>query len=125
MNLILRNILRPKTDEVTICIAAHNAADFIEGTLQSAIDQTHDQFKILVSVDPGNDHTSEVVRKIWKGKKIKIFLQKQRLGWVGNTNFLLNQIRTRYYMILPHDDLIEKEYLTVLMDELKQNPRAV
>ncbi|MBK8504119.1 MAG: glycosyltransferase family 2 protein [Saprospiraceae bacterium] len=122
---ILRNLLNPKADEVTICIPAYNAANFIEETIQSAAEQSHGSIQILISLDKSNDDTFRVLQKNRLGKLLKTYQQEQRLGWVANTNFLLNRVRTRYFMILPHDDLVDKEYIKKLLEDLKQSPQAI
>lgn len=122
---ILNNLLKPRTDKVTICIPAYNAANFIEETIQSAADQSHGSLQILISLDKSSDDTFQILQRNEGEKLMKIYQQKRRLGWVANTNFLLNKVRTRYFMILPHDDLLDKEYIKKLLEALKQYPQAI
>ena len=49
--------------DVTICIPAWQAADFIERTLRCARSQTYEDIHILVSVDQCEDATVEICNR--------------------------------------------------------------
>lgn len=114
-----------KRETVSICIPAYNATDFIVDTVQSVLNQTHRNLAILISVDAGTDQTSEIIQQHFQDARIQLFTQPVRLGWIGNTNFLLAKVNTPYYCILPHDDLIESTFISKLLENLKEFPQAV
>ncbi|MCB0665516.1 MAG: glycosyltransferase [Saprospiraceae bacterium] len=121
----LRFNIFPKSESITVCIPAYNAATFIEETVESVLHQTHSERKLIISVDQSNDRTTDKIRAFEKNKRVKIFEQKKHLGWVGNTNFLLRRVRSPYFMILPHDDILNEDYLQILLENLKKNSQAV
>lgn len=111
-------------EPVTICIPAYQAAGFIDQTIDSVLGQTWPGLEIVISVDAGTDDTPRLARYYADLSCARVFVQPQRLGWIGNTNFLLNQARTRYVMIMPHDDLLEREYVERCMDALREDRDA-
>lgn len=120
----LLNLFKSRQETVSICIPAYNAADFIVDTVQSVLNQTHYNLEILISVDAGTDQTNEIIQQQLQDARIHLFTQPQRLGWIGNTNFLLAKVKTPYYCILPHDDLIETTYISKLLENLEEFPQA-
>lgn len=111
-------------DTVTICIPAYQAASFLAETVESALAQTHKAVRIIIAVDPGKDDTPRVARR-FAGNRVSVIVNQQRRGWIGNTNFALSQARSRYAMILPHDDLLEPDYVAACLDALLSNDNAV
>jgi glycosyltransferase involved in cell wall biosynthesis len=111
-------------DEVTICIAAYNAAAFLGGTIDSVLAQTHRGIRVVVSVDAGEDSTVEVAAG-YAHRGVRVLEQNARLGWVGNTNAALALAETSHAMILPHDDVIDPTYVTECLAALDAHPDAV
>ncbi|SHO42877.1 hypothetical protein NSIN_10209 [Nitrosotalea sinensis] len=121
---IRRQFAKPR---VSILVPAFNAREFICETLDSLNDQTFQDFQILISIDKSDDDTGTIVERWCKEHEniqTKIFYQAHLLGWVQNINFLLKQCTTKYFIMMPHDDLIHKTYLEKLFHHIKSNPSA-
>jgi glycosyltransferase involved in cell wall biosynthesis len=113
------------TAEVSILIPAYAAESFIDQTLNFARGQTHAHTRIIVSVDQHADATFERVEAHAQADaRIVAFRQTQRLGWAGNVNFLLDQVRTPYSFIYFHDDIIVPNYIETLLPVLEADPSA-
>jgi glycosyltransferase involved in cell wall biosynthesis len=112
-------------DLVTVCVPAYNAAGFIAETLQSISDQTYRNIRVLISLDPSTDGTDEVCRPFLADPRFNLIRQPTRLGWPGNVNYLLDQVRSNFFCIIFHDDLIERDYITRLMGRLRGSPATV
>ena len=63
---------------VSILICTYNAAQTIQKTLESCLQQTYTSIEILIHDDMSTDHTIEVIKKI-SSKKIKIIDSKKKL----------------------------------------------
>jgi glycosyltransferase involved in cell wall biosynthesis len=112
--------------DVTICIPTYQSQAFIGRTLGCARTQTHAAVRILISVDPSNDDTAEVCRRIAvDDRRIDLIEQPLRLGWSQNANALLNLVDTEYYFLYFHDDIIEPTYAERLRRVLLQRPDAL
>ena len=99
--------------EVTIGIPVYNAVDFIENTMESALNQTFGSIEYLVVDDCGNDGTIKVVERLQiehqRGKDIRILYNKQNFG-VGKTrNIILEQAQGEYLFFLDSDDIMEHD----------------
>jgi len=105
--------------DVTICIPAWHAEPFIARTLACARAQTHKDLRILVSVDQSTDGTEAVCRsQAAEDSRIEVRVQKERLGWSRNANFLLSQVDTEFCFLYFHDDIIAPNYTERLRQTL-------
>jgi glycosyltransferase involved in cell wall biosynthesis len=117
----LRRLWRER-DLVTVCIPAYQSADVIADTLRSIAAQTYRNIRVLISLDPSNDDTDKVCEPFLADPRFSLIRQERQLGWTGNTNYLLDQVRSKYYCIVFHDDWIEPRYIARLMKIMRRNP---
>lgn len=111
--------------DVSILIPAYAAESFIDQTLNFARGQTYAHTQIIVSVDQHEDDSfARVEAHAKRDPRIAAFRQSQRLGWAGNVNFLLDQVRTPYSFIYFHDDIIVPNYIETLLPVLEADPSA-
>lgn len=110
--------------EVTIGIPVYKAVDYIEKTMESALNQSFGSIEYLVVDDYGNDGTIDVVERLQKehqrGKDIRILYNKQNLG-VGKTrNIILDQAQGEYLFFLDSDDILEPNAIEKMMRAARQ-----
>jgi len=111
--------------DVSILIPAYAAEAFIDQTLLFARGQTYPHIRILVSVDQCDDATADIVRRhAADDPRVSVVVQQERLGWVGNVNFLMDQVTTPYFFVYFHDDIILPQYVERLRDALIAAPHA-
>jgi glycosyltransferase involved in cell wall biosynthesis len=111
--------------DVTVCVPAFEAEAFVGDCLEAARSQTHERIAVHVSVNASADATEAVCREFESDSRFRVHVHRQRLGWVGNVNFPLDRVETDLFCILPHDDLLEPDYVAVLRDALATAPDAV
>ena len=112
-------------DLVTVCVPAYNAAAFIAETLQAISAQTYRNIQVLISLDPSDDHTEQACGPFLADQRFTLIRQPARLGWPGNVNYLLDQVRSGYYCIIFHDDVPDADYVARLMRCLHRSPALV
>ena len=109
---------------ITICVPAYNASSFITKTLDSIVHQKYTKFNCIISIDHSSDDTFEKVKPFLKDPRFKVFRQKKRLGWSGNTNFVFRQARSKYVCLVPHDDILDPKYISELLPIIIKNKSA-
>jgi glycosyltransferase involved in cell wall biosynthesis len=109
---------------LTVCVPAYNAATFIENTLDKVVQQSHPDMRVLVSVDLSTDNTVERCRSFERDGRFRVVVQNRRRNWIDNINGMLDLVETDDFCILPHDDLIERDYLVTLQSALDANTKA-
>ena len=110
---------------ITVCTPVYNGALFVRETLDAVLGQTHPSLRYLVSVDLSTDDSLAICREYERDERVRIWAQPERLGWVGNTNFLLKRADAPFVAIMPHDDVPRPGWLERLLDALLARPDAV
>ncbi len=107
--------------EVTIGIPVYKAVDYIEKTMESALNQKFDSIEYLVVDDCGNDGTIEIVERFQKehsrGKDIHILYNNSNLGVGMTRNRILDEAQGQYLYFLDSDDLIEPDTIYCLVEK--------
>jgi glycosyltransferase involved in cell wall biosynthesis len=110
---------------VTALLPAHNAAAFIDETLQSLAAQAYPHFRVLISVDASDDDTADRCERFARGDaRFLVVRQERRLGWIRNSCAALCRADTDLCFFMGHDDVVEPEYVDALVAALAGNPRA-
>lgn len=115
--------------EVTIGIPVYKAVNYIEKTMESALNQTFESIEYLVVDDCGNDGTIEIVERFQKehsrGKDIHILYNNSNLGVGMTRNRILDEAQGQYLYFLDSDDLIEPDTIYCLVEEATANQTDV
>jgi glycosyltransferase involved in cell wall biosynthesis len=105
---------------VSILVITYNAEKFIHKTIQSCLNQSYDNFEILILDNKSQDKTVDVIKKI-HDNRIKLFRSKTNLGPYGGLNFLLNKASGEYIAIQDHDDIWLSKKMEKQIKFLKNN----
>ncbi len=110
---------------VTICVPIFEAGSFLQETLDAISRQNFSDFRVIMSVDRGSDNSAAICRERLSDPRFSLVEQPDRLGWVGNCNWLIRHVETEFFCIIPHDDIIHPDYLGLLLNFLTSRPEAV
>lgn len=110
---------------ITVCIPVWNGAAFVSETIRSVQAQTLSDVRVHISVDRSDDSSLSVCRSFEDDRRIRVTEQAERLGWVGNTNWLLRSVDTPLACMLPHDDILLPAYLERMAAHLQREPAAL
>jgi len=106
-------------------VPAFEAEAFVGDCLEAARRQTYDRIAVHVAVDASADATERACREFEADARFRVDARAERLGWVGNVNYLLDRVETEFFFVLPHDDLLEPDYVASLRDSLSAAPEAL
>lgn len=108
---------------VTALVPAYQSAEFVQKTLDSLSAQTRENFRVVISVDRCEDDTYAICRAhCERDARFSVFRQEQRMGYVGNCNFLLDQADSDYVFFAFHDDQLAPDYTARLCRVLDERP---
>ena len=95
-----------KKKYIDILMATYNGETYLKEQIESILNQTHKDFRLIISDDCSKDSTREILSKYAKkDKRIKIYKQEKNLGYVKNFEFLLSKVENEYYMFSDQDDV--------------------
>ena len=106
--------------EVSVVIPVYNAEKYVAETIQSVLDQTYQDFEILIIDDGSPDQSVEVCRQ-FTDPRIKIIHQLNR-GLAGARNTGIHHAQGRYLAFLDADDLWKPEKLEKHVEHLDHSP---
>ncbi len=106
---------------ISVIIAAHNYARFIEEALDSLRAQTYEHWECVVVDDGSKDDTRKVVaRYIENEPRVRYFYQ-ENAGAAAARNLALEHARGDFFQFLDADDLIERRKLEIQSKFLREN----
>ena len=112
-----------KTPKVTVYIPTYNYGKYIEQAIQSVLNQTMEDWELIVINDGSTDNTSEILRRYENHPKISIIEQENR-GLTVSNNIGLRLSDGKYLMRLDADDYLDENALLVLSNILDSKPEV-
>ena len=111
----------PTTPTVSILIPTYNYARYLDEAIQSVLNQTFQNFEMIIVDDQSTDNTDQVVQKYLSDPRISYIKNPKNLGLVGNFNQCLEYAKGSYIKFLLADDKLEftlLEKFVKLMDSI-------
>lgn len=109
-------------ETIDILMATYNGEKYIKEQIDSILNQTYQNIRLIISDDCSKDNTPEILKEYeQKDKRIKLYIQEQNLGVVKNIGFLLQQVENKYYMLSDQDDVWLPEKVEKSLETLIQN----
>lgn len=108
-------------DLVSIIIPTYNRADLIKETIKTVLNQSYQNFELLIVDDGSTDNTKEIVLSIKDDRINYIWQENSKLPAVPR-NTGLKLARGEYIAFLDSDDLWFPQKIYIQMEVLKKNP---
>ena len=113
------------TPSVTLILPTFNGEQYIEQALNSLLNQTYSNLKILILDDNSSDETFYICkRKTDSDGRVKLIKNETNLGGVKNFLKGLHLSETDYVCWVSQDDYWDKNFVSVLVKKLVANPDA-
>jgi glycosyltransferase involved in cell wall biosynthesis len=108
------------SDRVSIIIPAFNAAEFLQRTVDSAVNQTYENLEIIIVDDGSTDSTPKIARACAEKNKIVKYFRKENEGVASARNYGIKVANGRFVAFLDADDLWHPEKISNQMSALKE-----
>lgn len=108
---------------VCVVIPTYNRKDLFTKALESVINQTYKNLRILVSDNCSTDGTEEICKEyLEKDSRIEYYRQTTNVGMVNNHNFIFQKVKEKYFSVLNDDDWFDLNYIEKCVDFIEQHP---
>ena len=112
---------------VSVIIPLYNTEKYIEKAIDSVINQTYQNWQLIVIDDCSTDTSLDIVLDIRKrnnfsNEKMVIKRMKKNMGTYVALNIGLKLVKGEYFCILGSDDVYIPEKLQIQIDEFVKNP---
>ena len=106
------NVINKKNPYISVCIPVYNMEKYIEKSLLSIINQSFQDFEIIIANDNSKDNTLKIIERFQlQDKRIRIINHYKNLGvYFSRVDALLNSIG-EYVLFLDPDDMLLNHYL--------------
>lgn len=107
---------------VTVVMPVYNTAAYVEAAIDSVLDQTFEDFELLIIDDEGGDEAVTLCRA-YSDPRIRIISQKNR-GLAGARNTGIHHAEGEFIAFLDSDDIWAPEKLQNHVLHLRENPKV-
>jgi glycosyltransferase involved in cell wall biosynthesis len=114
--------LSPK---LSFIVLSYNYADLIGQTIRSILDQTVQDFEIVVVDDASTDASRDVVGSFLADPRVRLIVNERNIGGAASYNRAVEAARGEYLVNLDADDWIPPNKCEVQLNFLAQNKVAI
>jgi GT2 family glycosyltransferase/glycosyltransferase involved in cell wall biosynthesis len=100
--------------KISVVIPAYNHENYVGETIQSVLDQTFQDFELIIINDGSTDHTEAEILK-FKDERIRYYSQKNR-GLSATLNRGIELAQGEFFNFLPSDDAFLPEKLATQLE---------
>lgn len=105
---------------VTVYITNYNYATYIRQSIDSVLNQTLQNFELLIIDDGSTDNSKEIIETYRNHSQVTIIYQQNR-GLNVTNNIAMRASRGKYIMRLDADDFLDPHALMILSDALEKD----
>lgn len=109
---------------VSVIMAAYNSERFIGAAIESILEQTYQEFELLIIEDASTDGTLEVIQS-YADKRIRVLTNENNMGTLYNMRRGVAEARGKYIAVLDSDDVSEPERLRKQVLVLEQRSEVL
>lgn len=107
-------------------MCTYNGEAFIEQQIQSILDQTHTDFRLIIVDDISTDKTVEIIQKMMlQDERIELHQNAKNLGYFNNFLTGMNYVKSDYLFFSDQDDVWVENKLEVQLSDLMQEDESV
>ena len=117
-----------KKPEVSVIILTYNRSHLLERAIQSALNQSFNDFEIILINNGSTDDTEKILKKYQHHKKIRTYSLEKNIGFVAGMNFAFDRLNGEWFCQLGDDDKINPNALSMLLgvvDQIDKNINMV
>lgn len=122
---IFRNDVENNDTLVTVVIPTYNRGKYITRAIESVLNQTIDNWKLLIIDDASTDHTPEIVRQYLDDPRIYYKRLKKNKGVSNALKQALKLVDTKYFAQLDSDDWYEPKTLEICLKKMEKSSNKV
>lgn len=109
---------------LTIVLTSYNYAHFIGKAVQSVVNQTSPDWRLMIFDNQSTDNTLEILKPFLIDSRIQLVVRDKNIGAKNNLILGIQSVSTQFVSILQADDYLEDTFVEVAMNQLHQYSKA-
>lgn len=107
--------------KIDILMATYNGEKYLKEQLDSILNQTYKDFRLLISDDASKDSTIKILEEYAKkDNRIVLFKQKENLGIIRNFEFLMKNVKSEFFMFSDQDDIWNEAKIEKSLNKIEE-----
>ena len=107
-------------------MCTYNGEDYVTQQIQSILDQTHTDFRLIIVDDISKDRTVEIIKKMMlSDKRIEFHQNDRNLGYFNNFLSSLDYVKSDFLFFSDQDDIWVKNKIEIQLSDLMQSEENV
>lgn len=112
--------------QVSVIMPSYNHEKFIYDSINSVLNQTFEDFELIIIDDASNDHSKTVIKSFEKkDDRIRAYFHQSNIGVANTMNEIINHANGKFIAFTASDDVWVKYKLEKQMKILIQNENLV
>jgi glycosyltransferase involved in cell wall biosynthesis len=113
--------------QIDVLLATYNGEKYLRCQLDSILNQTHKNIRLLINDDCSTDGTIEILKEYeTKDNRVKVQYNEKNLGYIKNFENLLKRVENNYFALSDQDDFWMENKIEKSLDKLlKENADLV
>jgi glycosyltransferase involved in cell wall biosynthesis len=108
--------------KITIYTPTYNCDKYLEKSIDSVLNQTYQDFELIIIDDASTDNTQKILKKYAKNPKIKILKNEKNLGLNKTAIEAIKLAKGEYVIRVDADDYLDENALMIMVDVLERHP---
>ncbi|QIE56847.1 glycosyltransferase family 2 protein [Pikeienuella piscinae] len=104
------------TPRCSIGLPVYNGENYLEEAIQSVLDQSFQDFELIISDNASTDATPEICQAFAeRDSRITYVRHPRNIGAAKNYNYVFHLARAQHFNWLAHDDILEPDFLSTCL----------
>jgi len=108
-------------DLIHIYVTTYNREKFLPATIQSILNQTYRDIKLIVLDNCSTDRTEEIV-KSFSDERIQYIKHEKNIGGFGNVSYPFLHATSKYFVIFHDDDVMKPDFVENQLAVMEADP---
>ncbi len=116
--------LRRCRGEFSVLMANYNNGRYIGEAIRSVLNQTFENWELVIVDDCSTDNSVEVIEPYLKDERIRLLQNKANKGYICTLKRLVYEAQGEILGILDSDDVLTSDAIEVMYEAYKKNPQC-
>lgn len=109
-------------NKVSIALCTYNGANFLREQLDSILNQTYQEFELIIVDDNSFDDTIQIILEYTKkSDKISLYQNESNIGFIKNFEKAISLCSGEYIFLADQDDIWLSNKIEIFLEEIKDN----
>lgn len=112
--------------KISLGMPVFNGENYIEPAIRSIMDQTYQDFELIISDNASSDRTEEICREFMnQDQRIRYYRNHSNIGAARNFNCTVMKAKGEFFKWAAHDDVLSPIYLERCLNVLENDESLV